>query len=96
MYASETWEMTNAMMERLRRVEMRMVRWMCGVTWLDKIPSEELKTRMGLGKDVVEAIRESRLRWFGYDMRKKDKEGVKKWKEHFKGSKNDMVENGAK
>ena len=45
MYASETWEMTNAMMERLRRVEMRMVRWMCGVTLLDKIPSEELKTR---------------------------------------------------
>ena len=44
----------------------------------------------------MEAIRESRLRWFGYDMRKKDKEGVKKWKEHFKGSKNDMVENGAK
>ena len=30
MYAAKTWEMTNAMMERLRRVEMRMVRWMCG------------------------------------------------------------------
>jgi len=50
MYASETWEMTNAMMERLRRVEMRMVRWMCGVTLLDKIPSEELKTRLGWKK----------------------------------------------
>ena len=35
-YASETWEMISAMMERLRRVEMRMVRWMCGVTLLDK------------------------------------------------------------
>ena len=58
MYASETWEMTNAMMERLRRVEMRMVRWMCGVTLLDKIPSEELKTRMGLEKDIVEARKE--------------------------------------
>ena len=61
MYASETWEMTNAMMERLRRVEMRMVRWMCGVTLLDKIPSEELKTRMGLEKDIVEDMTESRL-----------------------------------
>ena len=78
MYASETWEMTNAMMERLRRVEMRMVRWMCGVTLLDKIPSEELKTRMGLEKDIVDAVRESRLRWYGHVMRKKDEEGVKK------------------
>ena len=26
MYVAETWEMTNAMMERLRRVEMRMVK----------------------------------------------------------------------
>merc|ERR1711867_209128 len=70
--------MTNAMMERLRRVEMRMVRWMCGVTLLDKIPSEELKTRMGLDKDIVEAVRESRLRWYGHVMRKKDEEGGKK------------------
>ena len=55
-----------------------MVRWMCGVTLLDKIPSEELKTRMGLEKDIVEAMRESRLRWYGHVMRKKDEEGVKK------------------
>ena len=45
---------------------------------LDKIPSEELKTRMGLEKDIVEAVRESRLRWYGHVMRKKDEEGVKK------------------
>ena len=35
MYSTETWEVTKAMMERLRRVDMRMVRWMCGVTLLD-------------------------------------------------------------
>ena len=39
---------------------------MCGVTLLDKIPSEELKTRMGLEKDIVEAMRESRLRGYGH------------------------------
>ena len=78
MYAAETWEMTNAMMERLRRVEMRMVRWMCGVTLLDRKPSEELKQRLGLDKDIAESIRESRLRWFGHVMRKKEDDGVKK------------------
>ena len=78
MYAAETWEMTNAMIERLRRVEMRMVRWMCGVTLLDRKPSEELKQRLGLDKDIVESIRESRLRWFGHVMRKKEDDGVKK------------------
>ena len=51
---------------------------MCGVTFLDKIPSEELKTRMGLEKDIVEAMRESRLRWYGHIMRKDEEEGVKK------------------
>ena len=77
MYASETWEMTNAMMERVRRVEMRMVRWMCGVTLMDKIPSEELKSRMGLEIDIAEAMRQSRLRWYGHVVRKKEGEGVK-------------------
>ena len=49
---------------------------MCGVTFLDKIPSEELKTRIGLEKEIVEAMRQSRLGWYGHVM-KKDKEGVK-------------------
>ena len=49
---------------------------MCGVTFLDKIPSEELKTRKGLEKEIVEAMRQSRLGWYGHVM-KKDKEGVK-------------------
>ena len=61
MYASETWEMTNAVMGRLRRVEMRKLLWMYRVTLFDEIPGEELKTQMGLKQDVVEAIRESRL-----------------------------------
>ena len=52
------------MIERLKRVEMRMERWNCGVTMLDKIPSEELKTQMGLKKDIVEAMKECRLRWY--------------------------------
>ena len=44
---------------------------MCGVTLMDKKPSEELKQKLGLDKDIAESIRESRLRWFGNVMRKK-------------------------
>ena len=31
----------------LQRAEMRMVRWMCGVKLKDRLPSKELRERLG-------------------------------------------------
>ena len=45
-YGSETWAMTVELSNRLERTEMRMVRWMCGVSLRDRAPSEELRERM--------------------------------------------------
>jgi len=32
----------------LQRAEMRMVRWMCGVKLKDRLPSKELRERLGV------------------------------------------------
>ena len=38
-YGSETWAMNVEQSARLERTEMRMVRWMCGVSLRDRVPS---------------------------------------------------------
>ena len=54
-YGSETWARTVELNNRMERTEMRMVRWICGVSLRDRVPSEELRERMGieLVSDVV-------------------------------------------
>ena len=46
---------------RLERVEMRMVRWVCGASLSDRQPSTDIRRRVG-----VEVISDeiSRLRWY--------------------------------
>jgi hypothetical protein len=76
-YGAETWSMTKGISDLLNRAEMRMVRWMCGVSLLDHIRSEDLRHRMGI-LDIGEMLRRARLRWFGHVMRKDDYDAVKK------------------
>jgi hypothetical protein len=76
-YGAETWAMTVVTSKLLERAEMRMVRWMCGVTLLDHIESAELRQRLEI-LDIGEVLRRSRLRWFGHVMRKDDEDWVKK------------------
>ena len=53
----------------MERNENVMLRWMCGVTLRDKVPTVELKRRLGI-EGVVEVMRWGRLRWFGHVERK--------------------------
>ena len=39
------------------------LRWMCGVTLRDKVPTVELRRRLGI-EGVVEVMRRGTLRWF--------------------------------
>ena len=76
-YGAETWPMKKVISQLLDRAEMRMVRWMCGVSLLDKIKSEELRKRMEI-LDIGEMLRMARLRWFGHVMRMDEDNWVKK------------------
>ena len=58
-------------------MEMRMVRFMCGVLLRDRVPSAELRERMG-NESVSNAGKRNRLRWLGHMLGKDDDDWVKK------------------
>jgi len=46
---------------------MRMVRWMCNVKVKDRVPSKELKERLGIDDTcIILILQQNRLRWYGY------------------------------
>ena len=68
LYGAETWATTKRQESRIEVNEMRMLRWMCGVTRKYKIRNEHIR---GTTK-VVQASRkitERRLKWYGHVMR---------------------------
>ena len=49
--------------------EMRMIRWMCGFTRLDRIRNEVMRSLAEVAP-IEEKLRETRLRWFGHVKRR--------------------------
>ena len=77
LYGTETWATTRGQEARLEVNEMRMLRWMCGVTRRDKIRSEHIRGTTG----VVQAskkITEKRLKWYGHVRRMKEEHIVRR------------------
>jgi len=68
LYGSECWPIKKIQVQRLMVAEMRMLRWMCVYTRINRI-------RNGVIRDLVKVapiedkVRESRLRWFGHVQR---------------------------
>jgi len=65
----------------LQRAEMRMVRWMCGIKLKDRLPSKELRQRLGVD-NIALILQQNRLRWYGHVLRKDDDDWVKKCMEY--------------
>ena len=77
LYGAETWATAKRHESRIEVNEMRMLRWMCGVTRKDKIRNEHIR---GTTK-VVQASRritERRLKWFGHVMRMEEDHVVRR------------------
>ena len=77
LYGAETWATTKRQESRIEVNEMRMLRWMCGVTRKDKIRNEHIR---GTTK-VVQASRkitERRLKWYGHVMRMEEDHVVRR------------------
>jgi len=81
LHGSETWPVGGENGVALRRAELRMVRWMCGVGLQDRVPSEELRGRLEL-EDIISVLQRNRLRWYGHVLRKEDNDWVKKCMEY--------------
>ena len=70
-YGCETWAMSVEQALRIERTEMRMVRWMCGVSLRERKTNAELRRRMEV-EDVTVVMKRSRLRWMGHVLRKEE------------------------
>jgi len=71
LHGSETWPVRKENVVALQRAEMRMVRWMCSVEQKDRLPSKELRERLGVD-DIALILQQNRLRWYGHVLRKDD------------------------
>ena len=69
LYGSETWALTEGLVKRLETNELRMLRYMTGIKWQDKISNEKVRRRCKINK-LGNEIRSRRLRWFGHVKRK--------------------------
>ena len=78
---SETWSVRKENEVAFQRAEMRMVKWMCGMELQDRVPSKELRERLGLD-DIISVLQQNRLRWYGHVLRKENNDWVKKCMEY--------------
>ena len=70
-YSAETWAVKKTQEKKLDVAEMRMLRWMSGVTKLDRIRNEIIRGTTKVG-DISKKVQESRLKWYGHVLRKED------------------------
>ena len=71
MYGAETWAAKKAQEKKLDVVERRMLRWMSGVTKLDRIKNEIIRGTTKVG-EISKIVQESRLKWYGHVLRRSD------------------------
>ncbi|KAL6580696.1 hypothetical protein OROMI_006619 [Orobanche minor] len=69
LYGSECWAMKKSLESKLEVAEMRMLRWSCGRTLLDKIPNGVFRYALEVAPISAKA-REGRLRWFRHVRRR--------------------------
>jgi len=81
LHGSETWPVRKENVVALQRAEMRMVRWMSGVKLKDRLPSKELRVRLGID-DIALVLQQNRLHWYGHVLRKEDGDWEKKCMEY--------------
>ena len=74
-YGAETSAVKKAH-EKMEVAEMKMLRWTCGVTRLDKIRNEKIRGSTKVG-EISKKVQECRMRWYGHVMRR-DEEYVGK------------------
>ena len=62
---------SKAQEKKLDVAEMRMLRWMSGVTKLDRIRNERIRGTTTMG-EISKKVQESRLKWYGHALRRED------------------------
>ncbi|KAD2806036.1 hypothetical protein E3N88_39413 [Mikania micrantha] len=76
-YGTYCWPIKKNQARKLETAEMRMLRWICGHTRLDRIRNEVFLKRLQVA-NISEKVREGRLRWFGHVRRRSQSAPVRK------------------
>ena len=76
-YGSETWTMKRREEERLQRTEMKMLRWILGLTLRDKKRNDDIRRILGVACITVK-VQEASLRWFGHVQCRKEEDCVRR------------------
>ena len=71
LYGAETWSVKKAHERKLNLVEMRMLRWMCGISKVDRVRNERIR-EIAKVRDISAKVQERRLKWYGHVMRRED------------------------
>ena len=71
MYGAESWAVKKAQEKKLDVAEMRMLRWMSGVSKLDRIRNERIRGTTKVG-EISKKVQQSRLKWYGHVLRRED------------------------
>jgi len=53
LHGSETWPVRQENEVALLRAEMKIVRWMCNAKEKDRVPSKELRERIGIDDTIL-------------------------------------------
>ena len=77
LYGAETWATTKRQEKRIEVTEMRMLRWMCGVTRKDKIRNEHIRGTTRVAQASKKII-ERRFIWYGHVMRRDGEHKLRK------------------
>ncbi len=70
-YGAETWASTKVQEDKLDVTEMKMLRWMCGVTRMDRIRNERIRGTVKV-TELSKKVQERRLQWYGHVMRREE------------------------
>nr|XP_009774571.1 PREDICTED: uncharacterized protein LOC104224587 [Nicotiana sylvestris] len=79
LYGAECWPLKNPHVPKIKVAEMRILRWICEHTRLDKIRNDVIQDKVGV-THVEEKMLEARLRWFGHVKRRSIEAPVRRCK----------------
>ena len=82
LYCCETWELNVADEMRLCGVERCMIRMMCGVRLVDRVPTDVLRDKVGVVMTIKDSIIQRCLRWYGHVIRRDISSQIREVMEH--------------
>ena len=71
LHGADSWAVKKAQEKKLDVAEMRMLRWMSGVTKLDRIRNDRIRGTTKVG-EISKNVQENRLKWYLHELRRED------------------------